>query len=245
MNTQRLASTVTAAVAAMILTAGYAPAAAPVCGDVNDSGKVTSSDALLVLQESVHLPVDLVCGPAGGTLKTGQTTCYDADAQIDCAGTGQDGELQKGVARSFTDNGDGTVTDNVTGLMWEKLSDDDTIHDKDTSYTWVNAFASKITTLNSESFAGYDDWRVPNRFELETLLSLASGNLATYSAFDTGCVAMCTVTACSCTQPDYYWSSSTSQYQSAEAWYVDFDVGGTNVRLKTSNYFVRAVRAGS
>lgn len=33
---------------------------------------------------------------------------------------GQDGWLQKGLARSYTDNGDGTITDNKTGLMWEK-----------------------------------------------------------------------------------------------------------------------------
>jgi hypothetical protein len=60
-------------------------------------------------------------------LKTGQTTAY---------GTGSDGDLQKGTARSYTDNGDGTITDNVTGLMWEKKSDDGGIHDKDNMYTW-------------------------------------------------------------------------------------------------------------
>ena len=72
----------------------------------------------------------------GGVLKTGQTLCYNsAGSVISCAGTGQDGELQKGVARSYTDNGDGTITDNTTGLIWEKLTDDGTIHDKDNVYT--------------------------------------------------------------------------------------------------------------
>ena len=50
--------------------------------------------------------------------------CYDPDGKIiDCAGTGQDGELQAGVAwpePRFIDNRDGTVTDNLTGLMWLK-----------------------------------------------------------------------------------------------------------------------------
>lgn len=56
---------------------------------------------------------------------------------------------------SFTDNGDGTITDNRTGLMWEKLSDDGSIHDKDTTYTWHNA-GTKITALNGGGgFAGY------------------------------------------------------------------------------------------
>jgi len=48
---------------------------------------------------------------SGGLRKTGQTTIYR---------TGDDGYYQKGIARSYTDNHDGTVTDNVTGLMWAK-----------------------------------------------------------------------------------------------------------------------------
>ena len=54
--------------------------------------------------------------------KTGQFLCYDNEGNvIDCAGTGQDGDLQMGRASPdprFTDNGDGTVTDNLTGLIW-------------------------------------------------------------------------------------------------------------------------------
>ena len=95
----------------------------------------------------------LVCGQSGShfqPLKTGQTQCWDTtDSYIACAGTGQDGELQKGLARAYIDNGDGTITDTQTGLMWEKLRDDGSIHDKDNSYTWANAFAVKIAALNA------------------------------------------------------------------------------------------------
>src|SRR3990170_852984 len=56
--------------------------------------------------------------------RTGQTTCYDtAGIVILCAGTGQDVEIQAGVpwpTPRFTDNGNSTVTDNLTGLMWTK-----------------------------------------------------------------------------------------------------------------------------
>jgi len=56
--------------------------------------------------------------------RTGQTKCYDTyGTEISCAGTGQDGEIQAGVAwpePRFTDNGDGTMTDTLTGLMWTK-----------------------------------------------------------------------------------------------------------------------------
>ncbi len=72
---------------------------------------------------------------------TGQTTCYTSGGAVTpCAGTGQDGDVQAGATLSYTDNGDGTITDNNTGLMWEKKSDDGSIHDKDTTYTWDNAF---------------------------------------------------------------------------------------------------------
>jgi hypothetical protein len=57
-------------------------------------------------------------------LQTGQDTCYGAGGGvIDCAGTGQDGELQTGLAwpaARFVDNGDQTVTDSLTGLIWTK-----------------------------------------------------------------------------------------------------------------------------
>ena len=56
--------------------------------------------------------------------RTGQTTCYDAaGASIACTGTGQDGAHLKGVvwpAPRFTDNNNGTVTDNLTSLIWLK-----------------------------------------------------------------------------------------------------------------------------
>jgi hypothetical protein len=109
--------------------------------------------------------------PQGQRLKTGQTTCWDTGgAVIPCAGTGQDGELQKGLARAYVDNGDGTITDTKTGLMWEKLSDDGSMHDQDTTYTWANAFAVKVATLNGGGgFAGYTDWRVPNVNELQSI----------------------------------------------------------------------------
>jgi hypothetical protein len=87
----------------------------------------------------------------GQRLKTGQTLCYDdVGTVIACAGTGQDAELQKGLAGAYTDNGNGTITDTGTGLMWEKLSDDGTIHDKDTAYTWLDAFSTKVAMLTRQ-----------------------------------------------------------------------------------------------
>jgi hypothetical protein len=102
---------------------------------------------------------------------TGQTTCWtSAGAVIPCAGTGHDGEVQAGAMLAYVDNGDGTVSDANTGLMWEKLSDDGSIHDKDTVFIWDDAFV-KVATLNSGSFAGYTDWRVPTVKELQSIVN--------------------------------------------------------------------------
>src|SRR4051812_39636776 len=116
-------------VCALIACAGVsaAPAKAfaadPVCGDVNRSGTVTTTDALAVLRKSVGQPAPLICPVPGGPLETGQTTCFNTTGNvIACSGTGEDGDLRLGLSRSFTDNGDGTITDNKTGLMWEKLA---------------------------------------------------------------------------------------------------------------------------
>lgn len=183
--------------------------------------------------------------PPAQLLKTGQTTCYDAGGSvIACAGSGQDGELQKGAQRGFTDNGDGTITDQATGLTWEKLSDDGSIHDKDNTYTWANAFA-KVATLNSTVFAGHSDWRVPNLRELESLVDASTFNPATYSAFSPGCAVFCTVLSCSCTASSLYWSSTTLAAVPSEAWSVGFNVGNVSFNVKSSALYARAVRGGS
>src|SRR5205809_7774747 len=76
---------------------------------------------------------------------TGQTTSSHA---------GDDGDIQAGATLSYTDNGDGTITDNNTCLMWEKKSDNPGIHNVALIYTWDNAFDVHVATLNATNFAG-------------------------------------------------------------------------------------------
>jgi hypothetical protein len=158
-----------------------------------------------------------------------------------------DGEIQAGATLAYIDNGDGTVTDVNTGLMWEKLSDDGSIHDKDTTYVWDNAFAVKVATLNSGTFAGYNDWRVPNRRELESIVNLENVSPSVSAAFNTACAPACTVLTCSCTVVSGpYWSSSTVASGPHFAWRVSFSAGFGDAGNKSGFLsFVRAVRAGS
>ena len=100
--------------------------------------------------------------------KTGQTTCYNqTGGAIDCAGTGQDGDYQKGIPwpdPRFSNNGDGSITDNLTGLTW--LQDTQCIGRVDwlPALDAVNALANGSCGLTDGSAAG--EWRMPNYLEL-------------------------------------------------------------------------------
>jgi hypothetical protein len=179
-------------------------------------------------------------------LKTGQTQCWDVIGQaIPCAWTGQDGESQKGLERVYVDNGDGTISDTRTGLMWEKLSDDDSLHDKDGDYTLANALAVKIALLNQMAFAGYTDWRLPNVNELQSLVNYGTFAPAASPAFNSGCVPWCTVLTCSCTRGDRHWSSTGSPSNPLNILLVNFSGGRVEEGDGDFHEQVRAVRGGS
>jgi hypothetical protein len=116
--------------------------------------------------------------------KTGQKTSY---------ATGDDGDLERGVAwpdPRFTDQGDGTVTDNLTGLMWMKNA-----NLAGGTKTWQGAL-DYVKTLST---GGHFDWRLPNRKELFSLIDR--------SRYDT---ALPVDHPFQNVQSDYYWSSTTS-----------------------------------
>jgi hypothetical protein len=125
---------------------------------------------------------------------TGQRTCWTAGFKIDCSLTGQDGEVKAGAELSYTDNGDGTITDNNTGLIWEKktLTYPYDIHTLDNIYSWDGAFSDFIAVLNTDPcFANYCDWRLPNVKELQSIVNyeVVGGNGApTVSAAFNDCV---------------------------------------------------------
>lgn len=94
--------------------------------------------------------------PSSPVPKTGQTTSYR---------DGDDGYYQMGLEwpdPRFTDNGDGTVTDNMTGLIWTKQAD------LANTSTWEEA----IDFCNDLEYAGYNDWRLPNIRELRSLVDI-------------------------------------------------------------------------
>ncbi|MBI5505215.1 MAG: DUF1566 domain-containing protein [Deltaproteobacteria bacterium] len=259
-GTKELASVFVAMMFAAVAIPAPAQMCTPAheCGDVNESSSVTAADALAVLKRAVGLDIALQCScsggdacEAGGEVQTGQTMCWDPlDTvvpvdPIDCIGTGQDGEFQKGLVPAYVDNGDGTITDERTTLMWEKLSDDGSIHDYDNfAYQWAGAFG-KVADLNTMAFAGYSDWRLPNARELATLPNFSAYNPAIAAIFHSECVPGCTIFECSCTNDVFYWSSTTYQFTPTAAWTLDFKTASVaSTKVKTSLLYVRAVRGG-
>jgi hypothetical protein len=103
---------------------------------------------------------------------------------------------------SYTDNGDGTVTDNVTGLMWQRAVPADT-------YSWEQAKAYCPTL----KLAGHSDWRLPTRIELVSIVDFGRSD----PAIDT--------TYFPSTPSGRFWSSSFGSWY--DAWIVGFGSGDT------------------
>ena len=126
------------------------------------------------------------------------------------------------VANPFTDNGDGTVKDNLTGLTWQKTPNTSTL-------TWEQALVyAEGLTLGSAS-----DWRLPNIKELQSInderLTAPSVNSTIFSTIGI----------------KNYWSSTSLPNQTTRAWYLSTQFGITTYDLKTNALYVIAVRGSS
>jgi hypothetical protein len=102
----------------------------------------------------------------------------------------------------FVDNGDGTITDRATGLMWAKA-------DSGLGFNWESAL-TWVQARNEEHYLGHDDWRLPDAKELQSIVDYSrcpdtSGSPAISPRFD------CTPIANEIGRRDYgfYWTSTT------------------------------------
>ncbi len=156
---------------------------------------------------------------------TGQTTCYDATGDIldpcpapDNPGA-QDGSYPRNP-QSFTNNGDETITDNNTKLMWQREI-------ANTDYSWSEA----IAYCDGSSLAGYSDWRLPNVKEHRTIFNHEKPDI--HDSFPT--------------TNEYYWASNDykQEQDSLWGWLVSPNYGGVGRNGKVRSYDVRCVRGGS
>jgi hypothetical protein len=153
-----------------------------------------------------------IAGPQYKLPDTGQTNSY-----TDTVGEDNDYLIN---APSFTINGSDTVTDDNTLLMWQRQDDN-------TNRTWANAG----TYCSGLSLGGHSDWRLPESFELHSIVDYGKSA----PSIDT--------TYFPSTQAQRYWSSTTLTTDSSIAsWYVYYNFGFVNSNLKTDSYYVRCVR---
>jgi Protein of unknown function (DUF1566) len=229
----------------LLLVPGIGLTQTAACGDQNGDGLLGVSDVFYLIN---HLfaggPAPVCSRPPAPVARTGQTTCYDlAGVVIACGGTGQDGDLLKGAVwpnPRFTDKGNGTVTDNLTGLVWLKNANCATINPATWSNALVNAntLASGACGLTDGSVAG--DWRLPNLEELQSLIDYNYSNVALSNAAGTGQWAE--GNAFSGVQQQQYWSSTTYPYSPLSAWYVHLYYGWVGAFQKNQAYYVWPVR---
>ena len=129
--------------------------------------------------------------------------------------------------QSYTDNGDGTVTDNVTGLMWQQ-----TLATADGGvFQWPDA----VTYCTQLSLAGHQDWRLPSEIELVSIIDRTAGD---------GGSATINPTYFPGTPFAAFWASNLLASNNALAWIVGFVNGGTNGQpiANLPNNYARCVR---
>jgi len=165
-----------------------------------------------------------------GLPKTGQSESWQ---------TGDDGDYEAGWWRgrdnsnnknrfiTKTINGDDVVIDRATNLMWA-ADGNRAGSNNDNSIQWGNG----CVYANNLNFAGFTDWRIPNFFELFSIL-----NMSIYSP------AVKIPPFANISSLDY-WSSTTDSYDTGEAWYVSLASGITNTATKGSSKNILCVRKG-
>ena len=123
------------------------------------------------------------------------------------------------------DNGNGTITDLKTGLMWkqclEGVSGSSCGRGVPDTFTWQKALQRPGVINNAGGFAGYTDWRLPNIKELISLIeeqcAFPAINLARFPNTPTSAD----------TPTSYIWSGSPGTAFSDSAWYVNFGNGSS------------------
>lgn len=145
-------TTIKSIVTILILSIGIAAS----CQKAKDSSKVDN------LQDITNYPI----------VSTGQATFYDNNSEISEPKQGDPFFGQNanypGNTPNYTDNGDGTISDNITGLMWERTTDKN--GDGTINYYDKKSYAEALADASSCTTGGHNDWRLPTIKEIYSLV---------------------------------------------------------------------------
>jgi hypothetical protein len=166
-----------------------------------------------------------------GYLQTGQSSCYNTAGNIiACSGTGQDGELRRGIPlpEPRFETSDQLVHDPLTGLTWTRNAN---LAEFPLSWQEAHAF---IARLNEENRFGHADWRLPTRRELRSLLHFETRKPALPPAHPFVNVFL-----------HWYWTSTTAAIHPDYAWYVHLEGARMFYGHKEQFYLLWPVRGAS
>jgi hypothetical protein len=203
------------------------------------------NDGISNVEASSNNGVWAVKGAGGGAVKLQATGLWSTYA------AGDDGKVQSGIHLAYPrwiDNGDGTTTDTVTGLIWMQKADA-------INLPWAEALAA-VNALHSGQYGLTDgstagSWRMPTRNEMQSLADRQQSNHADYFNNTFNFAAPYTATLGTLYQAapftgfvtfQYYWTSTTDAADATKAWTVfscDFGVYDT---VKSANGYTLAVR---
>jgi hypothetical protein len=135
---------------------------------------------------------------------------------------------------SCWDDGFRMVRDNNTGLIWEvkspRLGDINYVDDR---YTWQEAQDVYVAELNRQEYGGFDDWRVPFKDELRSVVDYGRSGPAVDPRYFPHC------------KSDFYWTNAEYRMHPTLAWGIVFGLGSAIPHGKKMARHVRAVRGGA
>lgn len=200
------------------------PGEPEICSDGIDQDCSGNDETCLPDQDDVdndgdgYTENDGDCNDSNADINPGESEICGDRIDQDCSGSDQVCPISK-----YVSNGNGTVTDTKTGLIWQRAT-------APGKYNWYDA----TSYCESLTLAGYSDWRLPSKEELESLV-------------DTNYLPTIEINYFPDTKLSYYWSSSTYAYDTDLAWDVDFQWGegyvGYDFKSEAQDC-VRAVRGG-
>jgi hypothetical protein len=129
------------------------------------------------------------------------------------------------------------LQDNKSGLMWTVNA-----NIAERTFSWEGA-QDYLVKMNRDRYAGYRDWRMPTRAELETLIGHVKSMGFDGTAPERAVAAGLQKIGIQNVQPNSYWSSTSSMYNSAEAWQINMVNGACAAYDKALYLFLWPVRS--